>query len=1269
MSDDIHDLVGQGVTDTSSGDTTTTVSLYGTLDIEGAGEYYVFCAQAGSRVTWTLTNRDVFTNSKPDECVEAILRIKSTGRMEGLGKTYLLTRLLDGLNTMVGRAAASKAVDSAFAVSGYYKGEGNDASFIQFRAVTGGRKYTSIELVYEGFRMSVNRYNRKFPFRTPKTLHPVEDERTRAAMIAGLGVRTFSLLRRQRGHALDWYDRKDYRLVTTNEEFQTMMLAYLTAVQEAHNRNRAVLTGLDTETTGLNMLSLDITNPLRDHIVAIPFSWEDDKGFVICTDMHYFHNVDEEEIYPLFDMLFRRNEDYTYQDIELDYCGQHFKFNRKSILVVGANAGFDERGFFCHGAHVFFDEDIQIIHYNLATDWVQGKNSLKSMTHRYLGDETLELEDLFGKQHKDKYRYLSDPELALVYGGADGDYTRLVFKYLRPLLPDNLYKLYKKYDITTLYRTALATWKGMNVNTREVKKQGEAILQDMETIKDFIYRYAYAANRNSLEEKASKLCELLGLSGVDELQEYEHGDGMYRYPFTPANHKHLLFNILGYPVLKVNAKSQEPALDKFVLKKLASRKRETPIEFLREDIVSKSDPSNVLISKDQFNSDMYPLARVFQTYAEINKEYTAYYKPIMTNDLEDRMFYTFSLQRAATRRILSAGQTMKGKLKKLVVAPPGKLFMCFDASQIEYRHMASLAYIQTKDILQTQYPDDWENRLAESGIARIHTMMHNEESDYHIETASMMTGLPQYQIDHATRKMYKSIGFGIPYGLGDQSMCESLFGKVTKDNMEKTKQVLADYKQRQFEIIRLLETVRDSAFVPAKIPDKFRMMLGIMDTHVGIVCNFVGFYRLFILEKLTRAKTGRIRRQAGNCIIQGGAAELFRRMIYNFYMGCVQAGIADKVDWLMLVHDEVDNVVDADIDVCKLLDVIQTSCTLRYKDHIPYYVGIGFGHNWKEAKDDAAELPVIMVDRLVAAYRAGKFSIPCDGNQPENLAKLKRHYLCDRIGEVLHTIVPDLKHGYVWTQEKADEVGEKFTNYMVRGYLSSFITKEDKATYGKDVPLLVSLQRWQEAREAYGFGKDFLSETFTDVREEIKRMDLDGLGLSDGVVDLDFSSDDLRIELLDDSEDVDIALAQQEQEEWYGEDTLFDYTVAEEERVLEDADEGYRFFNEDGNAEDDYELNANATNAFDLYVSKQYVRKCIFSSGENTFTIMLKGTGFSDQVSLFGRTVKQEFGPGNVNIILIGDDIRKVTAVGATTERLDKLDQLLSRNMAETAES
>lgn len=1266
----------EGNTSQSGVTSLTKTSLFGTLDIDGVGSYYCFASQSRTISTWSITEKTIF-----DEDVEtgkqrgakdivALIQTTTTGRMTGYGKTYLVSRLLETISTMVGRASSERQTAASFYVSADFKDD-TTGSLITYKASMNGRVYYQLSLVHEGFHLSLDRYNGALPYKLPKLL-PIQDKKFTSAMVAGLGVRTFALLRRQMGDALDWYDRKTYKLVQTNAEFRAMMLSFLHDVQEANEKNTAVLAALDTETTGLNMLELAPSNPAGDHVVAIPFGWRNDEAYVICTDMYYFNNVDEDEIYPLFSLLFSRNADYSSQHIEFDYEDEHFSFERRNIRLVGANVGFDIRAFRCHGADVFFDEDIQVLHYNLATDWVQGKNSLKYMTHRYIGDQTLELEDLFGPQHKDKYRYLSDPELALVYGGADADYPRVLWFKLRRMTKDRLYHLYRKYDMTAVYRTALATWHGMPVDERAVKHEGELVLKDLDTLKDFIYRYAYAANRGTLNEKSNALCDMLGLASSDEVHEVGDHQKMYRYKFTPANHKILLFDVLGYPVIKISEKTQEPALDKYVLNKLAERKREKPVEFLTQSIMSNVDPSVPLIDKDEFNEAMYPLAQVFLAYSRINKEYTAYYKPIMTNDLESRMFYNFSLQRAATRRILSPGQTMKGSLKKLVIAPPGKLFMCFDASQIEYRHMASLAYIQTKYLMQVEFPDDWEQHLANAGITRIFRMMQNEEADYHIETASMMTGLPQYKIDHKTRKMYKSIGFGIPYGLGDRSMCESLFGKVTPENLVETRKVLDDYKARQFEIIRLLESSRDTAFKPAQISDEFRRMLGIDDTHVGIVENFIGFYRLFILEDITRAKRGRIRRQAGNCIIQGGAAELFRRMIYNFYMGCVDSGLNEKVQWLMLVHDEVDTIFDAEVDVCKLIDVVYKNCTLRYKDHIPYYVGIGFGRNWDEAKDDSAELPVIMVERLLDAYHAGKFFIPSDGNQPDNLLKLKRHYMCDRVYEELKPIVPALQHGYQWNEEDIERVNDKFLNYIVRAYLTTFISKEDKKKYGKNVPLDVQLNSWLQAREQYGFGIDFLQEKFADATKEIKSMQVQELSLDggdDAVLTMDDSVDnsmeltldDMRIDLLENSDE---ESALQQDGGWTSSADLFDYSIPEDEILPDDGEEGYRYFYDSDKEDDGVVLNERPTSAFDVYVMNKYVRQYIFNTSNGIYTAMLQDTSYADQIPMLTRIVKDKFGAGSDTLLLIGDEIRKISGISCTAELLDNLDKLLAMKPA-----
>lgn len=1246
VSDDIKDL-GDGFTLTKG------KTLSGTLEIEGDQTYYVFFVQKKTTKTWALTTRDIFElTSKEDKhnAIVAVLRSFNNGKLEGHGKTFLLTRLMTNLSTMVYLCAQSNAIDTGFLMSCEYTQEAT-GSFIKFTATRGGGVYLQLEMAYEGFRLALDGFDRALPFTIPK-LSPVQDAKNKAAVVANLGIKTATTLFRVMGDRLDWYKKKNYKLIDTKEKFQQMVLEFMQAVQRAADNNKAVLVGLDTETTGLHMYDLSPDNPLRDNVVSIPFSWEDNTGYVICTDMYYFSNVESEDIYPLFTELFRRNPDFTFQDIEMDYCGQHFKFSRINIVVAGWNVMFDERAFFSEGADVFFDEDGRQIFFNLDTDLIQGaegqaqygsykiSNSLKAQTRRMIGDETLELDELFGKGNEDKYRYLQDPTLALVYGGADADYTRLCVRKGRAMLEKLLYGQYRKYDMTIMYMLARAVWRGMPIDTEAVKKQGDLVFQDLERLKDFIYHYAWLANRDSLNSKTDRLKELLGVDSMADVEVALEDDKMFRYPFTPANHKKLLFGMLGYPVVKRAEKTGEPGLDKFVLQKLMGVQRETPVEVLLEDLMSVSDPGTKLVDKDKFNSDAFPLARVFSTYATLNKEYTSYYRPIMDNDMEGRMFYDFTMARAATRRILSPGQTMKGSLKSLVIAPPGKIFMSFDASQIEYRHMASLAYIRYKKLLQQKHPDDWEKRLNESSIATIHAMMQKEEADYHIETAASMTGVKQHEVTPKVRKRYKSIGFGIPYGLGERAMCESLHGGVVNDaTMKETKELLASYKLKQKEIIDLLESTRDSAFVPANISEEHRKYLGVGKSHVGIVRNFVGFYRVFILENLTRQRVGRIRRQAGNCIIQGGAAELFRRMLYNFHIGCCKYGIQDKIQWLMTVHDELDAVVDADIDILLLIKVLYENCTLRYTDHIPYYIGINFGANWLDAKADTNELPVIMVQRMIEAYDKGEFTIPSDGRQSENLLLLKRHYMCDRVYEELIKIIPSLRRGHVWTDEEVAEVDSRFENYVVRSYLSVF---------GKG-DLKQQLEAWQKAREEYGFGRDFLTTKFTATG--VEEFSLEDADL------------DLSIDLLSNESDEE-ALVEAEGGGWFDETSMFDQTIPLDEMLVDGEAMSYRFLNPD-KAEDEYVENSNPTNAFDVYVSTKYTRTKVLKVQDDMYSVLVHGTNYNGLENELRNTIKNKFTSGTGTLMIIGRSVLKMANVNCTEEMLDWLDRLVNDKQEE----
>ena len=333
----------------------TRTMMFGTLQIEGGDEFYAFYIKTSRQTTWLLTTTTVFQeNLTPQERQDrlvALVRTASNGVLMGYGKTFYLTTMLNSLNAMMYKCVNLSDVKTGFMVTGKYTDE--SGNMIDFQSMMGGA-YQYLNLSYEGYALSMNRYNGKIPVKTP-TLERIQDRRSKAAVVANLGIKTAASLFRTMGDRLDWYKQKSYTLIDSNEKFQQMMLDFLRYVQDAANNRKRVLVGLDTETTGLNMVNLSHDNPMRDTIVSIPFAWKDNEGYVICTDMYYFSNVDDQEVYPLFQLLFRRNEDYSFQHIEFDYCGEHFSFRRENIAVGGFNAFFDMKAFRSHDFDIFFE--------------------------------------------------------------------------------------------------------------------------------------------------------------------------------------------------------------------------------------------------------------------------------------------------------------------------------------------------------------------------------------------------------------------------------------------------------------------------------------------------------------------------------------------------------------------------------------------------------------------------------------------------------------------------------------------------------------------------------------------------------------------------------------------------------------------------------------------------------------------------------------------------------------------------------------------------
>lgn len=927
---------------------------------------------------------------------------------------------------------------------------------------------------------------------------------------------------------------------TIDEFEMRVMTKMVQKLERCQREQRQLDVSVDSETTGLNVLNLDKYNEDKDHCVAIPIAWEENQAVTVFTDMEHFANVPNEYALSRLKILFEdfdgereieiyEDEDESlnviphvnYQesttlqaelehlgafdddfdpfastesggfgavnDLDLDVLGtinalkkkkkkRVVKFKRSDLNLIGHNIMFDGRVFMDVGPLLYFNNDTLQMAFDINPLTVKGANKLKVLTRKVFGHETPELSDILGKGNEDKYKWLVNEEVAKIYGCADADYTRKLYKYLRKLMSPRMYEYYQRQDIPMLNILYQSEYYGMRTIKEDVDKLADQTWDNLEVLKKFTYEYVgmfvdHYKKRNTIEMRKKA-----GYYASDEeYKEAMHSiefsfDNSYEFEFKASEIRKVLYDILKYPIFAfTEGKKPLPKTDKFVMKKLIAQKRkdgDAHFNKLQADIlVAGSDraefdalmasgnekkikkaSSMVLVSAKDFNGCKHPLALVLAKYAEINKEYTSYYKPIKEQNLEGKIFKGYSLARIETRRIMNPGQTMKGNLKALIRSYSDDYYVLdFDMSQVEYRIMLSLA----KFMLMVD-------------------RMKDPEKDYHTETASLINGIQAHKVSKKARKNAKSVSFGVPYGLGVSSLAESLFGVVNSDTIFATRMMLQKWEETNRPVMVFLNEKRDEALMAKAVSDELRDFMDMWEKEesgeykvdgdgnkipipIGFATNEYGFYRTFDLSEVdqsieaqARRKTGRytseesaIRRPAGNYPIQAFASELFRIILIRFYNRCKKEGIADKVIWHMLIHDELLCSVHKSIHPFYLYKIVKEACMITMVGHTKYFVGINIGNTWAETKDDSREAPVYFVERMIKRWDAGEFgSGPFWFDDPwEELIRGERtKYVDDRIGEVIHKVQPDIDRKPI----DIPHILETFDNYTVRAYVNDY---------------------------------------------------------------------------------------------------------------------------------------------------------------------------------------------------------------------------------------
>ena len=339
-------------------------------------------------------------------------------------------------------------------------------------------------------------------------------------------------------------------------------------------------------------------------------------------------------------------------------------------------------------------------------------------------------------------------------------------------------------------------------------------------------------------------------------------------------------------------------------------------------------------------------------------------------------------------------QSYNNQVKKEIIPRPGYYMFDTDYSSVEYRVLGNM-----------------------SGNKMIKDSFYDPDFDYHTYQAARMYGVPYSSVTGTLRKAAKGINFGLPYGMGDESLGVRIFGEKSDENTRKASALRKSYFKGQEDIEVFFQNARDN---------------GVAN---GYTETYFGRRRYYNRSKFS---VNAIRRQAGNHVIQGTAADIYKLAVGRVFKRICKEGWLGKVLLTGFIHDELLGEVSVEIDPMKFLKVLREEFEVKITDEngnawCPLYMGFGWGRNWYEAK--STEIPIKLQWEFVEKY--GETGYP---NWCGNVADF-----CDRVPDLIRVFeIEDCTRQLLSDEAQGKEI-KPALNSAILGVL-----KED-AKYYKEV--------------------------------------------------------------------------------------------------------------------------------------------------------------------------------------------------------------------------
>ena len=480
--------------------------------------------------------------------------------------------------------------------------------------------------------------------------------------------------------------------------------------------------------------------------------------------------------------------------------------------------------------------------------------------------------------------------------------------------------------------------------------------------------YGHRIDINNLD----KIRKEIGKGQDEEMAKMVEIVGHEFNPNSPPQLLKIIYGELGIPV-QISRKTGRPTTDKETLKALAER---TDIE------------GNI----------MYPFVHhllKFREYEGVRKIVDKFPEHVT----QDGYVFSSVMQYGTTTgRVSIHGpnyQSYNDPIKKNVIPRPGFWMFDTDYSSVEYRVLGNM--VGNKKIMENFKDPDF---------------------DYHAYQAAHMYGVPYSAVTKKLRKAAKGINFGLPYGMGDQSLGIRVFGEESEENTRKAAALRKAYFKGQEDIRDWFEFHRDKG------------------VNKGYTETYFGRRRYYRRSDFSVAA---IRRQAGNQVIQGTAADIYKTAVGRVFKRICREGWLGKVMCTGFIHDELLGEVSNDINPGVFLKALREEFEVAITNEdgslwSPLYMGFGYGMSWYEAK--SVELPIKLQWEIVDKY--GETGFPeWDGDGRK---------FCDTVPDKLRDFeVRDIRNQILDADSQGKEIKPTLNNQILD------CVKEDAKEYSNAI--------------------------------------------------------------------------------------------------------------------------------------------------------------------------------------------------------------------------